>query len=246
MDIIEPLYKTFDNNGIVLISGDYSLFYIYSKNECREIDSIAIYRKNKNRRGGYSAGRFFRIRLEQVHQYVVKLITMLVNNYIDKTTGLPNIKNLIFAGTGDVPSLLISNPEFPEKLRSITNHVTIPFIDINQALTNDKVKLIVDRTINSTSSIEHKKLNEFLDLVSIGENRITYGIEQVFEYLQLGLIKDLLIIEEIYEQYKKELDEGIKKFGCSLNIINDAEFEKIYRIAGILWYEIGSFINSDD
>jgi peptide chain release factor subunit 1 len=235
VETLLPLYETYENIGVVIVSGDYSLFYMYSENECREVDSISIYRKNKNRRGGQSSGRFFRIRLEQIHQYVIQLTHMLIRNYISSTTQLPIIKRLIIGGNGDVPTTLINSPSFPDKFRSITQHVRTNEIDINGQAIQQAIIAISRLMLLSTE--EEKVLNKFNQLITNNSKKVTYGYDSTMYCLHNGLIQHLIVEDtEAMRERLKTLSEWIELYKPYVLMIKHGLFDT-YKIGGILWFE---------
>lgn len=230
VDLIEDLYQTYEEYGIILIEGESAIFYKYSKNECKEIDSVEIYRKNKNRRGGQSSGRFFRIRLQQIDRYIKTLNEMIIKNYIDKDMNSRTIKKLIIAGTGDIKDQLILNNEFPQILKSITTVMAISNIDINLVINSS----VFNNNIRTTTE---KELMEFYDSLDRSMNNIVYGEKETLFCLENGYIKHFIIHEDMY-QYINDIEQHIKELNCNIVVTNDKQFKSYGGIGAVLWFQL--------
>jgi peptide chain release factor subunit 1 len=236
VDLVEDLYQTYDEHGIILVEGDSALFYKYSKNECKEIDSVEIYRKNKNRRGGQSSGRFFRIRLQQIDKYIKTLNEMVTKNYIDKDMNCCTIKKLIIAGTGDIKDQLVSNKEFPQILKNITTLMSISSLDINLVLSNE----IFNSSISNTDC---KEITEFYDSLSRCINNVVYGKKETMYCLENGYIKHFIIHKDMYQEID-DIEHHIKELNCNIVITEDKTFKSYGGIGAILWFPLDSNIFS--
>jgi len=227
VNLIENLYNTYDEYGIVLVEGEYALFYKYSQNECKEIDSVSIYRKNKNRRGGQSSGRFFRIRLQQIDHYIKTLNEMIIRNYINREFGCETIKKLIVAGTGDVKDKLVANKEFPSFLKEFTVLLSISKLDINLVLKHEMFNIGI--------TIKIKELDEFYDSLNKGISNIVYGEKETAFCLENGYIKHLII----HEKHNSDILKNAR-YAKKVNVIltNDKLFESYGGIGAILWFPL--------
>jgi len=82
----------------------------------------------KHGRGGQSALRFARLRLEKRHNYVRKVAELATHFFIDQTTSKPNVQGLILAGSADFKAELARSDLFdPRLLKAVIKTVDVSY-----------------------------------------------------------------------------------------------------------------------
>lgn len=67
---IEQLFQSYDDYGIILVSGEITEYYLVNNVNYTLVDKISIARQKKQKKGGQSSQRFQRIRLNQINEYL--------------------------------------------------------------------------------------------------------------------------------------------------------------------------------
>lgn len=235
IELIEKLYDSYDDYGIVLIGGEESLFYKFHGNHYTNIDKINIHRQKNQKKGGQSAPRFGRIREGQILEYTKLIIERLIKNYVDNNLNKLNIKGLIVAGN-DIKDKVVSDESLPPLIHNnIIKLMTINNLDIEHVIIES-----LD-VINKDSSNTDKYLFEFFEHLRKSNSNIVYGMNDTRKKLCENMIKILFINFEIYENIKSDIDLEISHSRCEFIIVN--QFNKLYKsfkdmggIGGILWY----------
>lgn len=85
--------------GFVIMDGNGTLFGTVSGNQREVLHKFSVELPKKHGRGGQSAMRFGRIRLEKRHNYVRKVSEEMVRMFI--TNDRPNVAGLVMAGSAE-------------------------------------------------------------------------------------------------------------------------------------------------
>lgn len=237
VELVEKLYDSYDDYGIVLIGGEETMFYKFHGNHYTQIDRIGLCRQKKQKCGGQSAPRFSRIREGQIISYTKLIIEKLVKNFVDGDLNKLNVIGLIIAGN-DMKDKLLTDEELPHLVKNnILKSMTVNDLDIVQVIRNSM------DVINKTSSDADKILDEFLSSFSRNSNNVVYGKDETLEKIYEKQMKTLIITSDLYETLSDIIDKGIAHTGCELVIVN--QFNKLYNafhglsgIGGFTWFEI--------
>jgi len=149
----------------------------------------------KHGRGGQSALRFARLRLEKRHNYVRKVAEMATQLFV--TDGCrPNIQGLVLAGSADFKSELMRSDLFDNRLQNIV----IKMVDVSYGGLqgfNQAIDLSAD-TLGEVKLMKEKKLlQKYMDEISLDTGKYCFGIEDTFKALDLGAIQHLIIWENL-------------------------------------------------
>jgi len=116
----EPLNELLESDEkyrFIVIDGNGALFGSLSGNTRAVLHRVTVDLPKKHGRGGQSALRFARLRLEKRHNYLRKVAELAVQFFI--TNDRPNVSGLIVAGSADFKSELSSSDMFDQRLRAI-------------------------------------------------------------------------------------------------------------------------------
>jgi len=105
--------------GFIVIDGNGALFGALSGNSRDVLQRLPVELPKKHGRGGQSALRFARLRLEKRHNYIRKVAEFAVQNFI--SNGRPNIAGLILAGSADFKIELSKSEMFDIRLQENCN-----------------------------------------------------------------------------------------------------------------------------
>merc|ERR1711881_710488 len=96
-EALAALLQSDDKFGFIIMDGNGCLFGTLSGNAREIIHKVSVELPKKHGRGGQSAMRFARLRLEKRHNYVRKVAELAVQMFI--TADKPNVSGLVLAGS---------------------------------------------------------------------------------------------------------------------------------------------------
>lgn len=104
--------------GFIVMDGNGSLFGTLSGNTRDVLHKFSVDLPKKHGRGGQSALRFARLRLEKRHNYVRKVAETAAQMFI--TDGQrPNVAGLVVAGSAEFKDKLVDSELFDPRLKAI-------------------------------------------------------------------------------------------------------------------------------
>merc|ERR1712194_990834 len=98
-EALQELLESDDKFGFIVMDGNGSLFGTVAGNHREVLHKFSVELPKKHGRGGQSALRFARLRLEKRHNYVRKVSEIATQVFISDAK--PNIQGLIVAGSAD-------------------------------------------------------------------------------------------------------------------------------------------------
>lgn len=192
------------------MDGAGCLFGVLQGNTRTVLQQIAVSLPKKHGRGGQSAPRFARIRLEKRHNYVTKVAELATQNFI--TDDKPNVKGLVLAGSANFKNDLNQSDLFDKRLMDIV----ISIVDVsyggengfNQAITLSEDKLA------NVKFVEEKNLvNKYFEEIDLDTGMIVFGVEDTLRSLEIGAVDLVMCWENLeinrYEVRNPKTDEII-------------------------------------
>lgn len=107
------------------MDGSGALFGVLSGNTRTVLHKFAVELPKKHGRGGQSALRFARLRLEKRHNYIRKVGELATQFFI--TNDKPNVSGLVLAGSAEFKSKLAASDLFDPRL----NAVVVKIVDVS-------------------------------------------------------------------------------------------------------------------
>merc|ERR1719183_2296633 len=98
-EALQELLESDDKFGFIVMDGNGSLFGTLSGNTREILHKFSVDLPKKHGRGGQSALRFARLRMEKRHNYTRKVAELAVQHFI--TNDKPNVSGLVLAGSAD-------------------------------------------------------------------------------------------------------------------------------------------------
>jgi peptide chain release factor subunit 1 len=117
-EALQELLESDAKYGFIIMDGNGSLFGTLSGNTRNILHKFTVDLPKKHGRGGQSALRFARLRLEKRHNYVRKVAETAVQMFI--TDGQrPNVAGLVVAGSAEFKDKLVDSELFDARLKAI-------------------------------------------------------------------------------------------------------------------------------
>lgn len=150
----------------------------------------------KHGRGGQSALRFARLRLEKRHNYVRKVAELATHFFIDQNTSKTNVQGIVLAGSADFKSELARSDLFdPRLLKAVIKTVDVSYGGENGF--NQAIELSAD-TLGSVKLMKEKKLlQQYFDEISQDTGKYCFMVDDTLKALDLGAIETLIIWENL-------------------------------------------------
>jgi peptide chain release factor subunit 1 len=181
--------------GFIIMDGNGSLYGTVHGSNREVLHKFSVDLPKKHGRGGQSALRFARLRLEKRHNYVRKVAEMATQLFV--TDGCrPNVQGIVLAGSADFKSELMRSDLFDQRLVKIV----IKMVDVSYGGLqgfNQAIELSAD-TLGAVKLMKEKKLlQKYMDEISLDTGRYCFGVEDTFKALDLGAIEELIIWENL-------------------------------------------------
>jgi len=191
---LQELLEGDDQFGFLIMDGNGSLYGTVSGNHREVIHKFSVELPKKHGRGGQSALRFARLRLEKRHNYVRKVAEIATQCFISHAR--PNITGLIIAGSADFKTELTTSDLFDSRLEAI---LIKPMLDISYGGENgfNQAIELASESLKNVKFIREKKLiSSFLDEVSQDSGKFCFGIKDTMFALDAGAVETLIVWEE--------------------------------------------------
>merc|ERR1719261_570628 len=191
---LAELLESDDKFGFLIMDGNGALYGTLQGNHREVLHKFSVDLPKKHGRGGQSALRFARLRLEKRHNYVRKVGELATQFFI--TDNRPNIKGLIMAGSAEFKNDLLSSDLMDPRLADIV----IKIVDISYGGENgfnQAIELASD-TLKNVKFIHEKKLiSKFLDELAQDTGKYCFGIKDTIAGLEMGAVETLIVWEEL-------------------------------------------------
>ncbi|RYR54092.1 hypothetical protein Ahy_A06g029360 isoform A [Arachis hypogaea] len=127
-EALNELLESDDKFGFIVMDGNGTLFGTLSGNTREVLHKFTVDLPKKHGRGGQSALRFARLRMEKRHNYVRKTAELATQFFINPATSQPNVSGLILAGSADFKTELSQSDMFDPRLQAkILNVVDVSY-----------------------------------------------------------------------------------------------------------------------
>jgi peptide chain release factor subunit 1 len=183
--------------GFIVMDGNGTLFGTLAGNTRDVIQKISVDLPKKHGRGGQSALRFSRLRVEARHNYVRKVAEIAVQCFIknDQIT----VNGLVLAGSAEFKNVLASSDMFDQRLA--TKVITIVDVSYGGEQGFNEAIELAGETLSNVKFIQEKKLiQKYFTEISQDTGKICFGVNDTFKALDLGAVETLIVYENLEVQ----------------------------------------------
>lgn len=148
----------------------------------------------KHGRGGQSALRFARLRLEKRHNYVRKVAEVAVNCFI--TDDRPNVRGLVLAGSAEFKNDLQTDDNFDPRLLK----VVIKTVDVSYGMEagfNQAIELSAETLSNVKLVQEKKLLQSYFDEISMDTGKYCFMVGDTLKALEMSAVATIIVWENL-------------------------------------------------
>ncbi|KAF5199891.1 Eukaryotic peptide chain release factor subunit 1-1 [Thalictrum thalictroides] len=177
------------------MDGNGTLFGTLSGNTREVLHKYTVDLPKNHGRGGQSALRFSRLRMEKRHNYVRKTAELATQLYINPATSQPNVLGLILAGSADFKTELSQSDMFDPRLKAKILNVVDVSVGGEKGFTQ-----AIERSSKVLSNVkfvqEKRLLSKFFEEIS--QDRSVYGVDDTQKALEMGAVETLIVWENLY------------------------------------------------
>jgi peptide chain release factor subunit 1 len=180
--------------GFIVMDGNGALFGTLAGNTRDILHKIAVDLPKKHGRGGQSALRFSRLRVEARHNYVRKVAELAVQQFIknDKLT----VAGLVLAGSADFKTVLSQSDMFDQRLQA----KIVAIVDVSyggEQGFNEAIQLASESLTNVKFVQEKKLIQRYFAEISQDSGKFCFGVEDTFKALESGAVETLMLFENL-------------------------------------------------
>jgi peptide chain release factor subunit 1 len=195
--------------GFIIMDGHGALFGTVQGNNKETIGKFDVDLPKKHGRGGQSAQRFGRIRMQKRQHYVMKVAEAAVQHFI--TNDKANIAGLVLAGSADFKTELGQSDMFDPRLQV----KILKVVDVSYGGENGFHQAIelASECLQNVKFIQEKKLiGQFFEEIAKDTGLYCFGVEETLKALESGVIETLLVWENLeFLRFTLKSLDGTKK-----------------------------------
>jgi len=176
------------------MDGNGALFGTLQGNTRDVLHKFTVDLPKKHGRGGQSALRFARLRMEKRHNYVRKVAETAVQLFISNDRA--NISGLVLAGSADFKTELSQSDMFDQRLQA----KIIKVVDVSYGSENgfnQAIELAADALQNVKFIQEKKLIGRYFDEISQDTGKYVYSVEDTLKGLESGAVEILICWENL-------------------------------------------------
>jgi peptide chain release factor subunit 1 len=244
-EALQELLESDDKFGFIVMDGNGSLFGTLAGNTREILHKFSVDLPKKHGRGGQSALRFARLRLEKRHNYVRKVAETATQMFIshDKV----NVQGIVLAGSADFKNDLAQSDIFDQRLvAKVLKTVDVSYGGENGF--NQAIELSSE-TLNNVKFVQEKKLiSKYFEEISQDTGKFCFGIKDTLQALEMGAVQTLIVFENeptmrytlknasTAEEKVLHLDKAGEANQSNFVASDGAELETIDKVQLVEWF----------
>ncbi|PWZ13002.1 Eukaryotic peptide chain release factor subunit 1-3 [Zea mays] len=171
-EALNELLESDDKFGFIVMDGNGILFVTLSGNTREVLHRFTVDLPKKHGRGGQSALRFARLRMEKRHNYVRKTVELSTQFFINPATSQPN------------------------RLQAkILNVVDVSYGGEN--LFNQAIELSAEILANVKFIQVKKLIGKYFEEISQDTGKYVFGVDDTLKALEMGAVETLVVWENL-------------------------------------------------
>ncbi|KAL4430676.1 hypothetical protein ABPG75_005932 [Micractinium tetrahymenae] len=193
-EALNELLEADNKYGFIVMDGNGSLFGTLCGNNREILHKVSVDLPKKHGRGGQSALRFARLRMEKRHNYVRKVAELAVQFFI--TADRPNVAGLVLAGSADFKTELSQSDMFDPRLQA----VVLAVVDVSYGGENgfnQAIELSAETLANVKFVQEKRLISSFFDQISQDTGKFVFGVKDTLACLEMGAVETLIVWENL-------------------------------------------------
>lgn len=240
LEILRTMLESKDIFGMIVLDSRDATVALLKGKTIVPLVSTHSHVPGKFKAGGQSSVRFARNREIAVNEHFKKVAEIVKDQFLM----LEGLKGILVGGPGPTKYDFVESGQ-------ITNEVKKKIIAIKDLSYTEEFGLeeLLDKCADVLAQegvIEEKKLvGQFLEMLAIKPEMVTYGEVNTLKALEMGAVAKLLLSEALDEQKVDQFETTAKAFSTEVTIISTetregAQLRDIGKIGAILRYPIAS------
>jgi len=181
--------------GFIVMDGNGCLYGTVQGSNREIMHKFSVDLPKKHGRGGQSALRFARLRLEKRHNYVRKVAELATQLFVPDGCR-PNVQGIVLAGSADFKTELMRSDLFDPRLAKIV----VKLVDVSyggEQGFNQAIEMSADTLSNVKLMKEKKLLQHYMDEISQDTGKYCFMVEDTLKALDLGAVEDLIVWDNL-------------------------------------------------
>jgi peptide chain release factor subunit 1 len=243
-EALKELLESDDKFGFIVMDGNGCLYGQLAGNHRQILHKFSVDLPKKHGRGGQSALRFARLRLEKRHNYIRKCAEMATHMFIQNDK--PTVTGLVLAGSAEFKTKLNTSDLFDPRLAAIV----IKIVDVSYGGENgfsQAIELATESLSNVKFVQEKKLLTKYFGEISQDTGKYCFGTKDTLHALESGAVETLIVWENLditrytvknpqtQEESHLNLTEEQKDSGIHFRDIDGTELDVIDSISLLEW-----------
>jgi peptide chain release factor subunit 1 len=183
-----------DTFGFIVMDGNGCLYATLQGNTRAILHKFTVDLPKKHGRGGQSALRFARLRLEKRHNYVTKVSELAAQYFI--TDNKCNVTGLVLAGSADFKTDLFNSDKFDARLVK----AVIKTVDVSYGMDpgfNQAIELATECLQNVKLVQEKRLLQRYFDEISQDTGKYCFMVQDTLQALEMSAVEVLVVWENL-------------------------------------------------
>jgi len=244
-EALQELLESDDKFGFIVMDGNGSLFGTLAGNTREILHKFSVDLPKKHGRGGQSALRFARLRLEKRHNYVRKVAETATQMFI--TNDKVNVAGIVLAGSADFKNDLAQSDIFDQRLvAKVLKTVDVSYGGENGF--NQAIELSSETLTNVKFVQEKKLISKYFEEISQDTGKFCFGIKDTLTALEMGAVQTLIVYENeptmrytlknasTGEEKVLHLQKDGEKNQANFVAADGAELETIEKVQLVEWF----------
>lgn len=193
-EALKELLESDERFGFIIMDGNGCLYGVLAGNHRAILHKFSVDLPKKHGRGGQSALRFARLRLEKRHNYIRKCAEAATQMFI--TNDRPNVAGIVLAGSAEFKSKLNVSELFDQRLAAIVTKI----VDVSYGGENgfnQAIELASESLANVKFVREKKLLSNYFSEIAQDSGRFCFGVQDTLYALDLGACETLIVWESL-------------------------------------------------
>lgn len=181
--------------GFIIMDGNGTLYGTVQGSQREVLHKFSVDLPKKHGRGGQSALRFARLRLEKRHNYIRKVAELATQLFVPDGQK-PNVQGIVLAGSADFKTELMRSDLFDPRLAKIV----VKMVDVSYGGENgfnQAIEMSADALANVKLMKEKKLLQRYMDEISQDTGKYCFMVEDTLKALDLGAVEDLIVWDNL-------------------------------------------------
>lgn len=193
----ESLKSMLDDNdlfGFMVMDGNGCLFATLQGSNKTILHKFSVDLPKKHSKGGQSAQRFGRIRLEKRHAYLKKCAELSIKQFI--TDNKCNVKGLVLAGSAEFKDDLFSSDLFDQRLlKNVIKKISVSYG--MESGFNEAIEQSAECLSNVKLIHEKKVIQKYMEEIALDTGKYCFMINDTIKALDMSSIETLIIWENL-------------------------------------------------